>query len=222
MFMSNPIDGTIARRELRRSARDIPHNLVATAVIPVRFGITTSVFFRARSGTPYAYAIDGDANADSVATNDLAYIPRDSADITLSNPQAYSALNAFIESEPCLRSQRGHIMTRNSCRNPSVYNMDARIEKTFAIAGRSVEINADLFNLPNLIDHDWGLVRESASAETKRRFLTVSPLSGWDPVANRPRYTVPTINGQPLMPSRNAALVDASRWRIQLGARYNF
>jgi hypothetical protein len=222
MFMSNPIDGTIGDRRLARSARDIPHNFVATAIVPARFGITTSFFLRARSGTPYAYTIDGDANADSVATNDLAYIPRDSIDITLSNPRAYAAFDAFIDSEPCLRRQRGHIMTRNSCRNPSVYALDARVAKTLSIGHQSVELSADLFNLPNMLNRDWGLVRESTNAETKRRLLIVSAASGWDPVANRPRYTVPTVNGQPLMPSRNAVVIDASRWRIQAGARYSF
>ena len=219
MFGSNPIDGTVAHRKLRRSARDIPHNFVATATLPARFGITTSFFFRARSGAPYAYAIDGDANADSVATNDLAFIPRDSSDITLTNPSAYHALDAFIGSERCLQSQRGRIMTRNSCRNPSVYSLDARVEKSLFIGSQSLELSADLFNLSNMLNHDWGLVRESTAAETKRRFLISS---GWDPALNRPRYTVPTSNGQPLLPSRNGVVIDASRWRIQIGARYNF
>jgi hypothetical protein len=219
MSMNNPIDGTMANRVLRRSARDIPHNFVATAIIPVRYGITTSLFLRARSGAPYAYTIDGDANADGISNNDLAYIPRDSADITLSNPKAWSRLNAFIESESCLAKQRGRIMTRNSCRNPSVKNLDARLAKSFSIGLRSLEVSADVFNLPNLVNRKWGLVRESSSIESKRGLLTVS---GWDPGARRARYTVPTIAGEPITPGLNTVVIDPSRWRVQLGGRMTF
>jgi hypothetical protein len=216
---SNPIDGTMANRVLRRSARDIPHNLVATAIIPVRYGITTSLFLRARSGTPYAYTIDGDPNADNIGGNDLAYIPRDSSDITLANPSAFSALKAFIESESCLAKQRGRIMTRNSCRNPFVTILDGRVAKSFSIGSRGVELSADLFNLPNMLNRNWGLVRESSNAESKRGLLTVS---GWDPVARRSRYTIPTLAGQPIAPALNTVVVDASRWRAQLGGRISF
>jgi hypothetical protein len=217
--MSNPIDGTMANRVLRRSARDIPHNFVATAIVPVRYGITTSLFLRARSGTPYAYTVDGDANADGINNNDLAYIPKDSTDITLSNPKLFSVLNAFIESQPCLAKQRGRIMTRNSCRNPSVTLLDGRVAKTFSVGSRGFELSADLFNLPNMLNKTWGLVRESSSAESKRGLLTVS---GWDPVAPRARYTVPTLVGQPIVPALNTVVVDPSRWRIQIGGRISF
>lgn len=218
--MSNPIDGTMANRVLRRSARDIPHNFVATAIVPVPYGITTSLFLRARSGTPYAYTIgtgspgDGDANADGINNNDLAYIPKDSTDITLSNPNAFSTLNAFIESEPCLAKQRGRIMTRNSCRNPYVTVLDGRIAKSFSFGSRGFELSADLFNLPNMLNKHWGIIRESSNAESKRGLLGVS---GWDPIAHRPRYTVP-----PIMPALNTVVVDASRWRMQLGGRLSF
>ncbi|MDQ6888076.1 MAG: TonB-dependent receptor [Gemmatimonadota bacterium] len=215
IMQTNPIDGSIAKRRLHRSARDIPHNLVAIAIVPASFGITASVFFRARSGTPYAYTVDGDANADGTVNNDLAYIPRDALDVSLTNPGAYSALDAFIESEPCLRGQRGHLMTRNSCRNPSVQNLDVRVAKTLSIGRhQSVEVGADAFNLPNLLNRDWGLVRETIGREDKGGLLSVA---GWDQVANRPLYTVPAV-----LPSRNGVVVDASRWRMQLGARYSF
>ncbi|MFI5310419.1 MAG: TonB-dependent receptor domain-containing protein [Gemmatimonadales bacterium] len=217
---TNPIDGSMSSRALRRSARDIPNNLVVTAIVPMRFGITAALYFRARSGTPYAYVLTGDANADGVkGDNDLVYVPRNSNDVSLVNPAAYSALDAFIESEPCLRRQRGHLMARNSCRNPAVQSLDVRLAKTTRVWGtRGVEIAADIFNLPNLLYHGWGLARETTSGEA----LELLQVSGWDAGANRPRYTIPNIGGVPVFPSRNHVLVDASRWRMQLGARYNF
>ena len=220
MIQNNPIDGDLGHRNLRTSARDVPHSLVAAAVVPMSFGITTSLVLHARSGTPYAWSVDGDANGDNTAKNDLLYVPRDATDVSLTNLQAYPALESFIQSEPCLRSQRGHIMQRNSCRNPGVWGLDGSVAKAFQIGGgRRFEVTADLFNLPNLLNRHWGLVRQTTTAETAGRLLTVA---GWDSQANRPRYSVATVSGQPILPGRNAIVPDSSRWRIQLGARFSY
>ena len=205
LFQNNPIDGSIANRRLRRSNRDTPHNVVAAAVIPLKFATTASVFFRAHSGAPYAYLVGGDANADGNSSNDLAYVPRDANDISLTKPEDYASLQSFIESERCLRSQRGRVMARNSCRNPNVWNLDARLAKDF----RGLELSADVFNLPNLLDRDWGLQRQT----TDREGVSLMSVAGWDATANRPKYSV-------TLPARNVVVPDASRWRIQLGARW--
>ena len=216
----NPLDGSMTNRRLRRSARDIPHNFVVTAVMPSAFGVTAAALLRARSGTPYSYTVGGDANtvggdanADGFA-NDLAYVPRDSLDVSLSQATSYGALNGFIESEACLREQRGQIMARNSCRNPAVMSLDMRFAKRLHLATmRGAEIGVDIFNLPNLLRGDWGIVRETATAEG----LGLLSVSGWDAAANRPRYTVL----DPL-PSREHVVSDVSRWRMQLSARLDF
>jgi hypothetical protein len=216
ILQNAPVDRTLGRRAARRSVRDIPHNVTASAIVPMPLGLTTSLFLRARSGTPYAWGVDGDANADNIVTDDLLYVPRDSADISLSNPQAYRALDAFVESEPCLRKQRGRVMRRASCRNPSVALLDASVSKTV----RGLDVRADVFNLPNLVRHDWGIVRETNATEAKRGPLSVS---GWNATTNRPRYAVVTsANGTPVFPGRNGVVVDASRWRMQLSVRYDF
>jgi hypothetical protein len=219
MFQNNPIDGSISNRRLGRSARDIPHNLVATAMVPVALGVSAALYFRARSGTPYAPVANGDANADGTQSNDLAYIPRDSTDISLSNPAAYRALERYIEGEECLRSQRGRVLSRNSCRNPSVRTLDLRLGKSWtADRGRILEVTADAFNALNMLNHNWGLYRETSAREE----LPLLAVAGWDAVARRPLYTVPSINGTPTLPARNAVVPDASRWRMQLGASYTY
>jgi hypothetical protein len=220
MFMNNPIDGSIANRRLGRSARDIPHNLVATGIIPLGLGVTAALYFRARSGTPYApVTAGGDANADGTASNDLAYVPRDSSDISLRNPEAFRALENYIESDPCLRSQRGRIVARNSCRNPFVRTLDLTLARRWASSrGRAFEVRSDLFNALHLLNHDWGLYRETSAREE----LPLLAVAGWDVAANRPVYIVPNVAGVPTLPRRNAVVPDASRWRMQLGARYTY
>jgi hypothetical protein len=212
---SNPLDGIMTDRRLRRSARDTPHNFVATAAVPLRGGVTAAALFRMRSGTPFAYVVSGDANADGVqvpvngVSNDLAYVPRDSLDLSLSKPSDYSRLDSFIRSERCLATQRGAVMGRTSCRNPSVMSLDARVSRRFTIgATRRAELSVDIFNLANLLHRDWGLVRETAAAEG----VPLLAITGYDVAMNRPRYAV-------LDQSRAHVIVDASRWRLQLGAR---
>jgi len=211
---NNPIDGSLTNRRLRTSGRDIPQNLVITYLAPAFHRVSASLFYRARSGTPYAYVAGGDANADGTQSNDLAYVPLNSTDVSLTNPDAYSALDAFIESEACLRDQRGRVMERSSCRNPGVQRLDARFSTPISLGGgRSFELSADFFNLPNMLHGNWGLVRETSNREG----VSLLSVAGWDANANRPRYTVPAV-----LPSRGHVSVDDSRWRIQLGGRYIF
>jgi hypothetical protein len=110
-------------------------------------------------------------------------------------------------------------MVRNSCRNPTVQSIDARLARNTRLWGaRNVEITADIFNVLNVLNRGWGLVRETTANEG----LELLQVAGWDAAANRPRYTVPAVAGVPVFPSRNHVVADASRWRIQLGARYTF
>lgn len=216
-FQNAPVDGTIEDRRQGRSAFDTPHSLVASALAHLRYGVDASLLLRRQSGLPYAWSLSRDANGDGVQSNDLFYVPREASDISLKNPEQYPALEHFIASEPCLRDQRGRILARNSCRNPAVTTLDARLAKMLTIrSGQRMEISVDAFNGLNLLHGSWGLVRET----TTREFLELLTVSGWDEANNRPVYTVPAPNGVAALPARNRVVLDASRWRIQLGARY--
>jgi hypothetical protein len=206
-FQNNPIGTSLNDRPLSRSNRDVPNSLVATGVTPMGFGATLSGILQARSGSPYAYVANGDANADGAAGNDLFYVPRSPTDISLRDPSQYAALDSFIQSESCLRSQRGQIMARNSCRNPSVWTLDARLAKSI----RGLELSADVFDLPNLIDRRWGVTRATALKEG----VAIVSAAGWDPRALRPLYSL-------TLPVRDVALPGSSEWRIQVGVRQSF
>ena len=66
----------------------------------------------------------------------------------------------------------------------------------------------DVFNLLHLIDGDWGVVRFVDGAAALQ-------LIGYDPANGRGVYSF-------VLPSRNTLDLGASRWRLQLGARYTF
>lgn len=216
-FQNAPIDGTIADRRMATSLVDAPHSFTATGIVPLPGRVTIAIAGRAQAGRPFSYVTLGDANADGVSGNDLIYLPSTAAEISLTDPTLYDALDRFIEGEPCLRSQRGRVVARNSCRNPSFISLDTRITKS--LPRQLAEVSVDIFNLPNLLRGSWGLVRETSS----RPQLELLRVAGWDAAANRPRYAVPvSLTGSPLFPSRAHVLVDVSRWRIQLGARVRF
>src|SRR2546430_17270519 len=75
---------------------------------------------------------------------------RNSGDVTLAPGASYAQLDSLIESEPCLREQRGRILRRNSCRNPWVGGLNARLTKLVGLRnGQSLEVGADVFNVLN-------------------------------------------------------------------------
>ena len=95
-----------------------------------------------------------------------------------------------------------------------------RLGKSFSVRDdQSLQITANIFDFPNLISRRWGLVRETSPTEGMQGLLTVT---GWDAVAKRPIYSIAKVAGKPVMPSRNRVVVDASRWRMEIGARYSF
>jgi hypothetical protein len=218
-FRETPIDGSLAERNRTRSGFDAPHSLTASGVLPLWGGLTVGFLGRYQSGRPFAYGVDGDANADGINVNDLFYVPRWATDISLTNPAQFADLNRFIESEPCLRRQRGRIMARNSCRNPAFATLDARLAEAVSLGGRRVEVALDFFNVLNFLDGDWGRIREATAREYKGGLVRVS---GWDPAAGRPVYSLPIDGGQVVLPVRNQVLIDPSRWRLQLGARLRY
>jgi len=215
-FQGTPLDGTVADRNLTTSLFEIPHRLLIDLNVTLPAAVGLSLLYSGASGTPFTYLVQGDANADGVGTgmtdNDVVYVPRNAADITLKNPADWSALDAYIRSEPCLDRNRGRLLPRNSCRNPWFGTLNARVIRDFrTTASQSLGVVVDVYNVANLINNRWGQSLLTASGPTA--FLL--RLSGYDPVYNRGKYALD-------LPAHNQVQDPASRWQIQLGARYQF
>jgi hypothetical protein len=185
---------------------------VGTTDLP--FGFRLGLTYIATSGAAYTYVLLGDPNADgfrpfSDLSDDPVYVPRDAADITLADPADWDALDHLIRSERCLRTQRGHLLRRNRCRDPWVHETTARLSKRFHLANqRTIEVTADLFNLLSFLDRDWGQVRQTPSDVGN---VSLLELVGYDRPNGRGVYA--------LAPgSLREVDVEASRWRLQLGA----
>ena len=209
---STPVDGTLEHRELRTSLWGAPHKVTLVATTNLPLGLRLGLTYTAFAGPPYTYVLQGDPNADFFSpeegvSNDVVYVPKDAGDISLENPAQFAALDRLIQSEPCLRAHRGRLLERNSCRNPWVHDTQARLAKRFRLAARrELELTADLFNVLNFIDSDWGLIRETVG--TEGRVVPLLQLLRYDESRARGIYRVLPV-------FRHADM--GVRWRLQLG-----
>ena len=147
--------------------------------------------------------------SDGLALNDPVYVPRNAADITLQDPAQWDSLNSYITSHSCLQNQRGQLQRRNSCRNGWVTLMNARLSTVIPTSkGQSIELMLDVFNVLNLLNGAWGVRREVGGT-------AILGLVGYDEVNQRGIYVFQTRDTERWN-------VEASRWRLQLGARYVF
>jgi hypothetical protein len=206
-----PLDGTLDHRNLATSQFEARHKITIEARAHLPLGFRGGLFYNGYTGQAYTYLVDGDANADGFF-NDIVYVPRNAADITLAHPGQWSLLNKIIRGDPCLSSQRGRVMRRNSCQNHWVTMVNARLSRPVLLAhGQSFELIADIFNLPNLFFRDWGVKQFG----TDFGDFPLLALVGYDQAKQRGIYEVESVD-------RNIRDDDATRWRMQLGARYTF
>ena len=228
----SPLDGTHTDRNLRTSVFDRPHKVTLSGTVALPYRVDFSLIYIGVSGTPYAYVVNGDLNADGVGGsnrefNDLFYVPLNAADITMlptagdGGAAEYAALDEYIEAEPCLKAQRGKIMERNSCRNPWANFLNARLSWNVPTTrGQRFEISAEMFNLLNWMNSDWGQVKQTSGFEgtaVVRRVNAGTAAARFDAVNQRHIYDfIGNVS------NLNRVQTTDSRWRMQLGARYTF
>ena len=217
-FQFAPLDGTIGSRNVRPSAFDRPHRLTITGAASLPYDIGVAVRYSGQSGLPYTWSVNGDVNADGINGNDLAFVPAAPGDISLADPTQWDALNAFIEGQECLKSARGSFVQRGACRNPWQDFLDLRLSwLSPKISGEQrIEVQWDIFNVLNLVNPRWGHLNQVANFETANaQFLRAV---GYDAANNRPIYAF----AQPSSLTTTVYSPTASRWRMQVGARYTF
>jgi Carboxypeptidase regulatory-like domain len=227
-FQFGALDGTIANRNLRTSSFDRPNKVSISGTVNGPFGSRFSLIYNGLSGTPFTYVVSGDANADGVFGNDLVYVPRNRADITMDGnggaagvgtaaqqDSVYNLFNKYIINEPCLENNRGRLAPRNSCRNPWQNFLNARLSWAIpTLSGHTLEITADMLNVLNFINSSWGLIRQTGTGFEEQNLIQQT---GYDVVNGRGIYSL-------ALPVKNAVTLNSisSRWVFQLGTRYTF
>ena len=216
---SSPVNGTLEHPELRTSFWEGRHKITLVGTTDLPLGFRLGLTYIGMSGTPFTYVVEGDANADGFRP--------DSARRTMS-----STCRRTPPTSPCATRRSTRARQPHSGRalppqpagpparaeqlpRPLGARDPARLSKRFRLADRrALELTADLFNVLNFLDSDWGLVRRTQGGTSGTRFRC------WI-------WSATTLaNGRgvyELVPVyRRQVDVEASRWRMQLGATLTF
>ncbi|HPW20794.1 MAG TPA: TonB-dependent receptor [Vicinamibacterales bacterium] len=210
---------------LTRSNYDPGHrvNLSATLPIPLFKGLRSSLafFFNGQSGRPFSIGFNGDANTDSITSNDLLFVPGSADDVVLYSSVAgqtatWDILNNFLQKAE-VGDYRGKIIARNHARAPWYNHLDVRYAVTVPLPRKArIELTADVFNFLNLLNKDWGWQYFGNFGSTN-----LIGYGGIDAATGKMRYNLSTLMG----PNYSGLFTRAdlrSRWQAQFGARVRF
>lgn len=174
---------------------------------------TFTARYEGRTGRPYSWVFFGDPNRDGNNTaNDLLYVPTGPEDtkVTWASTTQRDAFFAFVESST-LKNYKGQVVPRMSERSPWVDRLDLSLRQELPIWGKvKAEFTLNLINALNLINDEWGLVKEVPFSYGRR-------VAGatYNSATNTYAYTYTAADQ---IRNRNTE----SRWQIQTGIEIKF
>lgn len=179
------------------------------------YNTTISMFYEGRTGRPYSYVFDNDANGDSRFGNDLMYIPAGPGDVLFGSPEEEAAFWDFVNSDDYLSGHKGSVARRNGARAPWVNQFDVRISQELPgfMEGHKSELWVDILNIGNLIDKDWGQIEEMPFPGNRG----IVEYGGVDPATGKYVYRFNSPDNLRIYDDRGI-----SRWSLQVGFRYKF
>ncbi|HEX4853022.1 TonB-dependent receptor [Arenimonas sp.] len=174
-----------------------------------------SMFAESRSGRPFSYVFDNDANGDGRFGNDLLYVPTGPGDVLFGTAAEEAAFWAFVANDGYLNANRGRVVGRNAVQNPWVNQFDLRISQELPgfFKDHRSEIWLDILNVGNLINKDWGKIEEIGFPGSRG----VVEYGGIDAATGKYVYRFNEPDQARLYDDRGI-----SRWSLQLGFRYKF
>jgi len=179
------------------------------------YNTTVSMFYEGRTGRPYSYTFDNDANGDGRFGNDLMYIPAVPGDVLFGSPEEEAAFWDFVNSDDYLSGHKGSVARRNGARAPWVNQFDVRISQELPgfMEGHKSELWVDILNIGNLIDKDWGQIEEMSFPGNRG----IVEYGGIDPATGKYVYRYNGADSLRIYDDRGI-----SRWSLQVGFRYKF
>ena len=195
------------------------HTFVLSGNVNLPLGFRVSALWRAESGNRWGPEQGGDLNGDGVAFNDRPFIFAP-ADLPLAETDPAKAqvirdrYAGFLQDNSCVGKYVGKIIPRNTCSLPWFNRLDMQIAKSIpAGGGHRIELQADLFNVLNGLNKNWGRYLSVSGANRD----LVSPAS-FDATTQRILYNVPTTFGAVGVAGTGLLL----QFQAQLGLRYTF
>ncbi len=153
-----------------------------------RFPTEVNFYFERQSGSPISYTTNQDLNGDGYNGNDPIYVPTNATDpneikigsmtaagVFTQDAAAAQAFENFINIQPCLNEQRGHIMKRNSCFTPWQNRFDMSFRQGLPeIKGQRASVQLDVINAANalgrVLDHVVPQGKDSAGVRIERNW----------------------------------------------------
>lgn len=203
-----------------------------------------SLFGETRAGRPYSFTmLDNTSNRSNVfgtvlthsgASSNLLYVPTGTTDplVSYDSTATQAALDTFINGS-VLKNYRGQIAPKNVARNRAFTRIDLHVEQqipTF-VGGSRIALFADINNLPNLINKDWGGLRQ-LGFPYNAALVNVQCLSTATPTGTAPGAGV--VNTAPTQtcaqyryssfasPNTSSVNFNGSLYAIRVGARLTF
>jgi hypothetical protein len=218
-WTTNPIGLDANHPPLTRSNYAAGNRINISGTVPIDFGrgftSSASLYYNGQNGRPYAILFNGDANSDSITSNDLIFVPASADQVNVTNG-TWEQLDAFLSSDPATRDHRGEIVPRNAARAPWSNQLDFRYALNVPTGSRAkVELTADVINLLNLLNKDWGW-------QYWPPFPSGRTLIGYGGVSNgKYTYNLNTLTSQSFTGVFDRSDL-RSRWQAQFGARIRF
>lgn len=217
-----------------------PNRVVSTVTLPLKVSRTITfnfgLVYQGSSEGRFSYTYSKDLIGDGT-NRSLIYIPKNPSEITFS-PLTVSTANgslsysaeeqrgaffSYIDQDKYLRSKKGQYAERNGALLPWRHQIDLRFSSVFGLKGRnkkhSLELSADIFNVGNLLNRQWGLRKLVNSSS----ILIPVNLDKIQPNGTLlPSFQLATVGGRLLNETfRNDYSIN-STYLIQLGIRYAF
>ncbi|WP_342315871.1 carboxypeptidase regulatory-like domain-containing protein [Lysobacter sp. FW306-1B-D06B] len=198
------------------------------------------LFYEGRSGRPYSYIFNGDANGDARTFNDLFYVPAGPGDVLfgsfnaqnrfVANPAMEQAFWTWLGTQTDLNAYKGQVAPENAFRASWVNTFDVRISQELPgfFKGHKSQIWFDIQNIGNLLNKDWGHVIDYGFNAN----VAAATLVGIDPATGKYVYSYrgngpngqefgqTTAKGIPT--NADGQTNGISQWSMSVGVRYEF
>ena len=204
------------------------------------------LFGETRAGRPYSFTMlnnVGTVRSPVFGTvlspgQQLLYVPTGASDpiVSFDNETTRTALETIINNTD-LKKYRGKIAGRNIARSPGFTRIDLHVEQELAtgIGESKVSVFADINNLLNLIDSDWGALKQlgfpSVASVVQVQCLQAAVATGTAPGTTAGTGAPTTTTAQPcaqyrysnaVAPNERVLNVTGSLYAIRVGARFTF
>jgi hypothetical protein len=246
------VTGYLNDMSLTRAKNEQPHHIIAMGTYRLPTKTDISFVYQGSSGAPYDYVYgsgggtgSGDANADGQSQNDLVYVPKDvrnpneilftgydkaaagDANAAAQVAAQQAAFDKFINSVPCLRDNRGKLLSRNACRNPWNNEVDISIAQSLeAFKAQNLTLRLDVINFGNMLNPKWGRQFFSDQGSTCGSICSATILltqtgNKTGPVVGNVNTTQGVYTFDTNLRAYNAQNA-SSNYRMQVSLRYSF